>query len=78
VEQFTGYYKTAHQLRTVEATSEDTFIHGLEIAVHCDLITVRCTNTLTYLLKGTLRRCVCGDDAALRQITVAIYRCNRP
>jgi len=39
---------------------------------------VRCTNTLTYLLKGTLRRCVCGDDAALRQITVAIYRRNRP
>ena len=26
VEQFTRYYKTNHQLRTVEATSENTFI----------------------------------------------------
>ena len=36
VEQFTGYYKTDHQLRTVLATSENTFIHGLEIIAHCD------------------------------------------
>ena len=36
VEQFTAYYKTDHQLQTVEATSENTFIQGLEIAVHCD------------------------------------------
>jgi len=26
VEQFAGYFKTNHQLRTVEATSENTFI----------------------------------------------------
>jgi len=36
VEQFTGYYQTDHQLRTVQATSENTFIQGLEIAAHCD------------------------------------------
>jgi len=36
VEQFTGHYKTDHQLRTVSAKSENTFIRDLEIAVHCD------------------------------------------
>jgi len=30
------HYKTDHQLQTIEATSENTFIQGLEIAVHCD------------------------------------------
>ena len=29
-------YKTDHQLRTFQATSEITFIQGLEIAAHCD------------------------------------------
>jgi len=34
--QFTGYYKTDHQLRTVLETSGNTFTQGLEIAAHCD------------------------------------------
>ena len=46
--QFTGYYKTDHQLRTVQATSDlNTCIRGSEIALS---IIVRCANTLTYLL----------------------------
>jgi len=37
VEQFTGYCKTDQQLRTVQATSENTLIiQGLDIAAHCD------------------------------------------
>jgi len=35
-QQFTGYCKTDHQLRTVLAASESTFILGPEIAVHFD------------------------------------------
>jgi len=34
--QFTGYYKTDHQLRTVLETSGNTFTQGLEITAHCD------------------------------------------
>ena len=34
--QFTGYYKTDHQLRTVLETSGNTFTQGPEIAAHCD------------------------------------------
>jgi len=33
---YSGYYKTDHPLRTVQATYENTFIEGLEIAAHCD------------------------------------------
>jgi len=36
VEQFTGYYKTYHQLWTVLAASENTFIYVLEIAADHD------------------------------------------
>ena len=36
VEQFTGHCKTDHQLRTVSAKSENTFIRDQKIAVHCD------------------------------------------
>ena len=54
VEQFTGYYrpKTDHQLRTVQATSENAFIQGLDIAVHWDswLLCAIQMLLLTYLL----------------------------
>ena len=51
VEQFTDYYKTDHQLRTVQATSENTFIRGLETAAHCDswLLCAMQIHLLTYL-----------------------------
>jgi len=32
----TGYYRTDHLLWTVQATSENTLVQGLEIAAHCD------------------------------------------
>ena len=60
VEQFSGYYKTDHQLRTVQATSENTFIYGLEIAAHCNsrlLCVYKYSYLLTYLLTFAVRRC---------------------
>ena len=41
------YYKTGHQIRTVR---QHLKTQGLPVAALCDLIIVRCTNTLTYLL----------------------------
>ena len=50
VEQFTGHYKTDHQLRTVWATYENTFIRGPEITAHCDSSALyRYSYLLTYI-----------------------------
>jgi len=65
VEQFTGYYKTDHQLWTVQATSKNTFIQGLEIAAHC-YSWLLCTTQiplLTYcneIMPSVLWRCWLG------------------
>ena len=68
VEQFTGCFETDHQLRTVQATSENTFIWGIEITAHCDswLFCVIQILLLTYL-NGTLKvpRVLCQTSARL-------------
>jgi len=50
VEQFTGHYKTDHQLWTVWATYENTFIRGPEITAYCDSSALyRYSYLLTYI-----------------------------
>ena len=63
VEQFTGHYKTDHQLRTVWATYENTFIRGPEITAHCDSSALcRYSDLLTYIAVRWVCVCDISDD----------------